>query len=110
MNGPSRSVLALPDEGEAIGNRDQLIAGFDAINPKSALEQAPNGWNKGRSSGQEDPVDGRGCDAARGECVLQGRFNLRQIRSDPGLEISAFDVDRAILAERREDEFGALAR
>ena len=59
-------------EGEAVGDRGELVAGADAGGGEAGLEDAADGGDEAGAAGEEDAVDLGGGDGGGGEQAVDG--------------------------------------
>ena len=70
-------------EGQAVGDRGELVAGANAIVAEARLEDAADGGNERAAAGEEDAIDLAGIDTGGLEERVDGVLDGLQIVCDP---------------------------
>lgn len=83
---PRRDVVALANEGEAVGNRQELAAALDALHAEAVLEESADGRYKGRPAGQEHLVDPVRRRRGFGQDFVECPFYSGKVGRNPGFE------------------------
>ena len=84
-------ILLRAHVSKARGDRDQFSAALQLGLAEPPGEEAPDGGNEGRPSGEEDAIDGAGRNARRLEQRLNAILDCLQIVFDPRFEFGTSD-------------------
>ena len=88
---PACKIVLRANEGEAIGDRQELVTGLDLLRAETVDEALFEGWHEGRAAGQEHLVDLACLQSRLFQCRRYGCVDLLQVRSDPAFEFLALD-------------------